>query len=161
MKLGLFALIIGVLLLAGCTTASPAAASPGAPKYHEFSFTLRIPQDPRIYSIGQVVSDFPIYLTEDQTLHLHFWQEEEGNGIWFSFVTPGGEHVGLTASGHLSECSCCQLVRGSIVFSPSQYGWGEGYYLMEPHINVCDREYAKGAEAHIELRYWIEEYVRH
>ncbi|HEY55093.1 MAG TPA: hypothetical protein G4N91_02280 [Dehalococcoidia bacterium] len=113
------------------------------PQYYTLSFTLEADSD---YS-------FPIYLQNEQTLHFTWWTEQ-GIEIWFGFTTPSGKFIGFYeigsfANGSLEEDFRSLLEGGITVFSPSQYGWGEGYYEM------LASSFSQQAE--VQVQYWIED----
>ena len=95
-----------------------------------------------------------IYLRNNQTLHLT-WTVIEKTSILLWITTPLGMELGYHyngdfANGSLKENFANEASSGVIIFSPSDYNWGEGYYELlastPPTIKT------------IELRYWIEEY---
>jgi hypothetical protein len=94
------------------------------PDYETITFTLEPDSD---YM-------FSIYVKSGQTLYLT-WFVKEGDNVWFNILTPskislGFYENGQYADGTLSKDSCQGFTEGRTVFSPSEYGWGEGYYEM-------------------------------
>jgi hypothetical protein len=111
------------------------------PQYYTLSFTLEADSN---YS-------FPIYLQNEQTLHFTWWTEQ-GIEIWFGFTTPSGKFIGFYENGSFANSSLEEdfrsLLEGGVtVFSPSQYGWGEGYYEMVAS--------AFSQQAEVQVQYWI------
>lgn len=130
------------------TPVTPSAPTPPqtpseAPKYVTLPFTV------------EAYSDyvFPIYLGNDQTLHLS-WRVTEGSKVWFHIVTPSGALLGFCNNGQfandtLTEDRCEGFMEGRTTLSPSQYSWGEGHYEM-----IVSSHYSDPSE--LEMRYWIE-----
>jgi hypothetical protein len=117
-------------------------------KYKEVSFTLSVPKGEEYDEYS-----FPIYLKNNQTLHLS-WTVEQGDEIWFGFLTPSGKYIGLKDKGILEEGSCSQLGAATIIFKPSEYDWGEGYYEMKPHISTGGGHLT---QAQVAINYWIDD----
>ncbi len=96
---------------------------------------------------------FPIYLADKQTLHL-FWWVRGGDKVWFHILTPTNKALGFYedgtfADGTLQEGFTQGFTEGMTTFSPSQYGWGEGYYQMFITDGAPSGE--------MEVQYWIED----
>lgn len=94
------------------------------PDYETVTFTLEPDGDHM----------FPVYLKSDQTLYLT-WFVKEGERVWFYILTPSNINLGFYengqyANGTLTKDACQGFTEGRTVFSPSEYGWGEGYYEM-------------------------------
>jgi len=97
---------------------------------------------------------FPIYLRNDQTLNIS-WFVKEGEKVWFHIFTPSDKNLGFYengqyANGTLSEGFCQGFTEGRTKFSPSEYGWGEGYYQMFVTSNYT-------SYSRVEVQYWIDE----
>ena len=132
--------------LCSCVNTVP-TQPPSPPEYRELSFDLAL-------SEGQEYDmyTFPIYIRSNQTLHLSFFVEQ-GDPIWFGFATPSGKPMGIVTSGDgfgLQEACCSQLLGGTMVFKPAEYGCGKGYYQMRPHM------IAPSSKARVKVEYWIE-----
>ncbi len=139
---------IAVISLCSCISMSPTQPPAPPPEYHELSFDLTVSEGQKydMYS-------FPVYLRNNQTLHLSFFVEE-GDHIWFAFYSPSGKAFGITEGGpgnlYISDSgSCAALFGASVVFQPSRYGTGEGYYRMVPNISGP-------GQAKVKVEYWIE-----
>ncbi len=115
-----------------------------APEYHELSFELYVPEgeDYDEYS-------FPIYLRNDQALHFT-WTVEQGDKIWFGFLTPDSKYFGVSSDGQFLEGSGINSKMGIAIFRPSEHGTGEGYYQMKPHLSF------EGGQSQVTVQYWIE-----
>lgn len=145
-----------VVVLSGCVTTNPPASEPplpqqptsepsSPPEYHTLTFTLQ----------GEGDYSFPVYLCNNETLHL-IWRIEGGQGsVWFHILTPSGvslgfyDNEGQYANGTLMEGFCRGMTGGMTQFSPSDYNWGEGYYTML--VNDGGRE-----PVTVIVEYWIE-----
>jgi hypothetical protein len=114
------------------------------PEYHELSFELYVPEGEEYDEYS-----FPIYLKNDQTLHFS-WTVEQGDKIYFMFLTPDGKAFGVSSDGKFIEGSGMYSEMGIAIFSPSEHGSGEGYYEMKPHL------WSEGRRAEVTVRYWIE-----
>lgn len=120
---------------------SPLTQKPG---YETVTFTLEPDGDHM----------FPVYVKSDQTLHLT-WFVKEGEKVWFHILTPSNINLGFYedgqyANGTLTRDTCQGFPEGRTVFSPSEYGWGEGYYEMfVTSYNTIPLE--------VEVNYWIED----
>ncbi len=124
-------------------------AAPNSPEYYELSATLEV-------SPGEEYDEdsFNVYIQNQQTLHLT-WTVEEGDEIYFSFLTPSNKYIGVRNGGEsFVEGYSFASSEGNIAFRPLDYGWGEGYYEMKPHLST-DGTHASQATATI--RYWIED----
>ena len=124
---------------------TPTTQVPGQPEYIILTYTV----EP---GVQDYVFLSPIYLRNDQTLHL-FWIVKEDKDVWFHIHTPSNIFLGFYtdgefANGTLSEGFCQGFPAGATTFSPSDYDWGEGYYdlLVSEVSNPLT----------IEVRYWIE-----
>jgi len=144
----LLLLSIGVILTTACAPepgpTSPIITTPEpTPKYETVSFVLK----------GNGEYMFAIHLKKDQILHLT-WFVKEGDRVWFHILTPSGNNLGFHengqyANGTLSEDSCQGFKEGITIFSPSEYGWGEGYY------QIFVTSYSP-SPSEVEVQYWIE-----
>ena len=56
---------------------------------------------------------------------------------------------GEYADGTLSEFACQGFSQFTTIFSPGEYGWGEGYYRME-----LENEFDEVVEVTVD--YWVE-----
>ena len=97
---------------------------------------------------------FTIYLNNEQTLHLN-WFVTEGERVWFHILTPSGTNLGFYEDGQfagrtLQEDVCQGFTEGRTIFSPSEYGWGEGYYEMYITADT-------GFASEVQVNYWVEE----
>lgn len=106
------------------TTTSP---SPGSgPQYNTITFELD--EDNEDFT-------FPVYVGNDETLHLLWRVKDEQNRVWFHILTPTGRSFGFyeDSINHtitLKEDFCQGFTGGITQFCPSERGWGEGYYTM-------------------------------
>lgn len=168
-------IIVGLILalalgLGGCFTISTPTPTPTPvptpkpiPEYHTLSFTL---QEEEEYS-------FPIYLRNNETLHL-IWTAQDTKAVpsspgvpplrvqgmdvtvWFGIITPCGEvygfydHKGQYANGTLEARAARPMSQGTTRFSPSDYDWGEGYYIMSANKHDL-------WPVTVKVEYWIEE----
>lgn len=103
---------------------------------------------------------FPIYLKNSQRLHFTFSVIQGQPG--FFFAIPGGKNIRLNASGKLVETNLHDgefIQLGNVIFKPSDYGWGEGYYEMTFGISDIGQNYIENGEnkAQVEVEYWIED----
>lgn len=131
------------------TTTTPAATS-ATTSLTDLNFTLSVPQETWPEKDYDVYS-FNIYLRNNQTLHLLCEITQGYQSIWFSFITPSGESIGVKRDGGFQNDICERLEGGClIVFKPSQYDWGEGYYTMRPHMS-------QPGEAEVKVQYWVED----
>lgn len=139
---------IVAISLCSCINMSPTQPPAPPPEYHELSFDLTLSegQEYDVYS-------FPVYLRNNQTLHLSFFVEE-GDHIWFGFTCPSGKSLGIVHGSDsdfaLQEACCSRLLGGTMVFKPSEYGCGGGYYQMRPHLGP------PSSKARVKVEYWIE-----
>jgi len=159
-KSRILALLTSLSLLVavgGCITVNPPAVTyipavtptgtplAPTPAYQSLSFTIPAKGN---YS-------FPIYLRNNETLHLMWRVEGSEDKVWFHIITPSGKSLGFYeddghyANGTLEEGFCRGMKEGITQFKPSDYKWGEGYYTMYP---------TNGAAQAVTLRveYWIE-----
>ncbi len=101
---------------------------------------------------------FPIYLTNNQRLHFTF-SVTRGQPAFF-FATPTGKNIRLNTSGELVETNLHDgefIQLGNVIFKPSDYGWGEGYYEMTFGISDIG-QYPNGEnKAQVEVEYWTED----
>ena len=102
---------------------------------------------------------FPIYLKNDQTLHLLWFVDNVYNGpkVWFHIITPSGISLGFYKDGKYAnntlEPGFCQgFTGGRTIFSPSEYGWGEGYYQLS--LNTASQT---DEVVDVEVQYWVED----
>jgi len=136
-------LLILSLVAGGCVVADPTPAQ--TPEYHNALFV-----------VGKDDWSPPIYLRNNEILHLMWRVEGSQDEVWFDIITPSGKTLGFYeadgqyADGTLEDGFCRGMTSGMTQFSPSDYGWGEGYYI--PDIT------AYGSEEPITVRieYWIE-----
>lgn len=130
-------------------TSQPQTTPPAAPEYHALTFDLFVPEGQQPYHDDY---SFPIYIRDDQTLHLTF-TVEQGDDIWFGFSTPSGKYIGVNqydGGFGFVEGICARLKGGMVVFKPSEHGWGEGYYSMNPHLSIPGK-------VRVEVEYWLED----
>jgi hypothetical protein len=149
-KRGITALsfILALLLgLSSCTTISPTPTTQPTttPQYHTVLHTIEPSQD---YS-------FPVYLHNDETLHLIWIVEGSEGKIWFHIITPSGKNIGFYenegqfANHTLAEGFCRGMEGGVTQFKPSEYNWGEGYYTI-----LLTHYFTQAVTVKVE--YWIE-----
>ena len=146
--------LASMLVLSGCVTinepppsqTAPTPESPVlTPDYHTLSFTLE----------GDGEYSFPIYLRNNEILHLMWRVENSEYGVWFHILTPSGKPLGFYdnegqyANNTLMEGFTRQMQAGVTQFSPSDYNWGEGYYRM-------DVASASSTPVTVQVEYWIE-----
>lgn len=151
MKLRVFLLLVGLLLVVatgsvGCIDNEP-ESPPATPEYHTLSFALE----------GEGTHSFPIYLHNNETLHFMMTTEGGRCRAYVSILTPSGESIcsygavpdnpGEYAGGTLSSYACQSFIYFITQFSPSDYGWGEGYYRIEFRNESRDPGIAK-------VEYW-------
>ena len=126
----------------------PAPAPTPTPQLNELSFSLSVepPQEYDEYTM-------PIYIRSHQTLHLNWRITKGGDSLWIAVTTPSGKVIGMRADGGFNNYATCERLigMGNIIFTPSEYDWGEGYYLFRPHIGKGD------AATTVEVLYWIED----
>jgi hypothetical protein len=124
-------------------TPTPTPA-PTLPQYHSFTFTVKY---------GELYT-FNVYLQNNQTLHLLWKVETSERDALVHILTPSGKVLGFYRNGQfandtLEEMSCQALEGGVTQFSPSDYAWGEGYYVITAeHIYI--------GLVTISVEYWIE-----
>ena len=97
----------------------------------------------------------PIYLSANDTIHLVWNVSGVGEHIRMSINTPDGKYVGEKATGGFvaltGDTPCDQLNRsGSIVLTPSDQKWPDGYYVFHPYI------LDKDPTVNVKILYWIE-----
>jgi hypothetical protein len=87
---------------------------------------------------------FPIYLLNNQILHLKWYVKNGQDKVWFHIVTPSGKSYGFYekewcqyAGGTLCEGSCQGFTSGTTQFSPTDHDWGEGNYIMFPSADLA------------------------
>lgn len=148
--------LLFLLTLSGCfeinpppaqSTPSSIAPSKPEPQYHTVTFDLD--EDNSEYT-------FPIYLHNNETLHMYWWVEGSESDVWFHIFTPSGQVFGFYdnegnfANSTLAEGFTRGMTEGITQFSPSDYGWGEGYYTM----SVND---GRSGLITVRVEWWIEE----
>jgi hypothetical protein len=97
----------------------------------------------------------PIYLKADDTIHLVWTVSGVGEHIRMSINTPDGKYVGVKVTGGFialtGDNPCDQLNRsGSIVLTPSDQKWVDGYYVFHPYI------IDKDPTVNVKILYWID-----
>lgn len=148
-------MVIAMFVLGACAPATAPAPRPvpataptfpptQPPEYRTLSFMLE--------ANGEYM--FPIYLRNHQTLHLVWWVKDREK-VWFHIITPRGKILGFYqngefANGTLEEGHCQGFESSMTIFSPSQYGWDEGYYQM---FITSDHP----SKLEVEVHYWVEE----
>ena len=168
-RVGVVLVLILALALAvglvGCIPINPAPAvtpsptpaptlepAPSTPTLTQLSFTLSLEpeKDYDEYTI-------PIYIKPYQTLHLKWHITEGGDFLWIAFETPNGKAIGMRADGGFNDYwpqpPACELLSGggNIIFSPSEFDWGEGYYYFFPHLTTGTTT----KDVTVEVFYWI------
>jgi hypothetical protein len=101
---------------------------------------------------------FPIYLKDNQRLHLTF-SVTQGEPAFF-FVIPSGKNIRLNTSGKLVETNLHDgefIQLGNVIFKPSDYGWGQGYYEMTFAISDIGQNKNGENKAQVKVEYWIED----
>ncbi len=149
-------LLLLTFILTGCIeiNSPPAQSSPSSvpspePEQEYRTLTFDLDEDNPEYT-------FPIYLRNDETLHLYWWVESKGNRAWFHIFTPSGKVLGFYddegafANNTLAEGFTREMTEGVTQFSPSDYDWGEGYYTM--HVIGSGQE-----PVMVRVEWWIEE----
>jgi len=149
----LFALTI---TLSGCieinpppVQSTPSSIPSPEPEQEYLTLTFDLDEDNPEYT-------FPIYLRNDETLHLYWWVEGREGGVWFHILTPSGQSLGFYdnegnfANNTLAEGFTREMTEGATQFSPSDYDWGEGYYTMQVNDGV------QGLIT-VRVEWWIEE----
>lgn len=124
-------------------------AVPNSPEYFELTPTLEVPP-------GEDYDEasFSVYLENEQTLHLT-WTVEQGDEIYFAFLTPSNKYIGVRNGGEsFVEGYAFASDEGNIAFSPLDYGWGAGYYEMKPHLST---DGTSASQSRVNIRYWIED----
>jgi hypothetical protein len=101
---------------------------------------------------------FPIYLNNDQQLHFTFNVTLGQPAFWFA--TPTAKNNRLNTAGNLVETNLHDgefIQLGNVVFKPSDYGWGEGYYEMKFGISDIGQNLNGENKAQVQVEYWIED----
>jgi hypothetical protein len=98
----------------------------------------------------------PLYLKATDRIHLNWVITNGGDYLSFAIMNPDGETVIIKRDGTIVRNWPATypdeklFTTGNIIFSPSDYGWREGYYFFRPHLRRGDP--AVGAK----MMYWIE-----
>ena len=123
------------------------------------STTPTLVQDtfPLLITSPQTYAEYtlPIYLKADDTIHLVWTASGVGEHIRMSINTPDGKDVGVKATGGFialtGDTPCDQLNRsGSIVLTPADQKWVDGYYVFHPYI------VNKDPTVNVKILYWID-----
>jgi len=138
-----------VLSAMSCVTVNSPTPSTHTPlsvetEYQTKTFTLEEDED---YS-------FPVYVRNDEQLHI-IWRTDNTESLaWFHVHTPSGKSLGFYedegqyANGTLEDGNCQGMSEGKTQFSPSEYDWEEGYYTIM--VNKYDED-----PVNVTVEYWV------